>query len=201
LNHPGSKLTVLKGALIRNRKADRKVDGSLAIQLGSAYRVDTVGTNKRCCRQSGPTIGPEIESKRACNGGQMRHSTVSRNSLTVSIFVLVFLSAAVSAQSFEQVLYTFTNPPSCSSPSAPLIADGAGNLYGTTFGGGASGKYGCVFELSPSGGGGWNETVLYNFSGSDGAYPLAALVFDKVGDLYGTTEAGGGLRCRGRLRA
>lgn len=51
-----------------------------------------------------------------------------------------------------------------------------------------------VFELSPDGKGNWTETVLYSFSGSDGAQPLAPLVFDSSGDLYGTTEYGGAFR-------
>ncbi|MGA9355161.1 MAG: choice-of-anchor tandem repeat GloVer-containing protein [Terriglobales bacterium] len=78
-------------------------------------------------------------------------------------------------------------------PYAGLIFDSEGvNLYGTTLGGGALG-YGTVFELSPSGSS-WNETVLYSFaSGSDGDSPLAGLVFDPQGNLYGTTSQGSNL--------
>jgi len=92
----------------------------------------------------------------------------------------------------EQVLHTFNhNGTDGIEPSAGLIFDGAGNLYGTTNGGGTQGV-GTVFELSPNGHGGWTETVLYNFSGyPDGAYPYAGLIFDAVGNLYGTTEYGG----------
>jgi uncharacterized repeat protein (TIGR03803 family) len=77
-------------------------------------------------------------------------------------------------------------------PTASLIFDAAGNLYGTTNSGGAFGM-GIVFELSPSAGGNWTETVLYSFgnSGSDGQNPQAALVFDAAGNLYGTTHQGG----------
>jgi uncharacterized repeat protein (TIGR03803 family) len=122
----------------------------------------------------------------------MLRSRIAPLDALLVIFVFALASFSASALAQEKVLHTFTNPPSCSSPSAPLIADGAGNLYGTTFSGGTSGKYGCVFELSPNGSGGWNEIVLYNFSGGlDGGYPWAGLVFDKVGNLYGTTEGGG----------
>src|SRR3984893_16828429 len=61
-----------------------------------------------------------------------------------------------------------------------------GNLYGTTQGGGASlcfgSGWGVVFTLSPSG----TETVLYSFTGSDGAFPLVGLIADSAGNLYGT---------------
>jgi len=83
-------------------------------------------------------------------------------------------------------------------PFASLIFDATGNLYGTTEVGGASGTgcggYGCgtVFELSPSGGSKWTETVLYSFTGgSDGQAPEASLILDAAGNLYGTTVEGG----------
>lgn len=76
-------------------------------------------------------------------------------------------------------------------PTASLIFDAKGNLYGTTYSGGAYGA-GTVFELSPTVGGGWAETVLYAFhDGSDGRHPPAALIFDADGNLYGTTRQGG----------
>jgi uncharacterized repeat protein (TIGR03803 family) len=95
----------------------------------------------------------------------------------------------------ETVLHNFTgNFVDGSNPSASLIFDGSGNLYGTTGGGGTFGE-GTVFELSPSEGGRWTETVLYSFenNASDGTTPAASLVFDTAGSLYGTTSAGGNL--------
>jgi uncharacterized repeat protein (TIGR03803 family) len=90
----------------------------------------------------------------------------------------------------EQVLYAFQSSPDGSLPSGPLIFDSKGDLYGTTYGGGAG--YGIVFEVGPSGSGGWKETILYTFQGgSDGANPNAGLIFDQAGNLYGTTSAGG----------
>jgi uncharacterized repeat protein (TIGR03803 family) len=68
--------------------------------------------------------------------------------------------------------------------------DSAGNLYGTTFAGGAV-FGGVVFRLAPSHGS-WKENVLYSFQGGrDGANPYAALVFDHAGNLFGTTVYGG----------
>jgi len=99
----------------------------------------------------------------------------------------------------ETVLYSFQdsddgNPDDGSSPNGGLIFDAAGNLYGTTYTGGAYGihQYGTVFELTPKHGGGWTEKVLHSFgSGTDGQNPSASLVFDTHGNLYGTTYAGG----------
>jgi uncharacterized repeat protein (TIGR03803 family) len=68
-----------------------------------------------------------------------------------------------------------------------LVSDKTGNLYGTTYNGGAYG-FGTVFRLDSAG----NESVLYSFTGgSDGAGPFAGLVRDPAGNLYGTTYIGG----------
>ncbi len=77
-------------------------------------------------------------------------------------------------------------------PQAGLVADASGNLYGTTYNGGAH-NLGTIFKLSPIGGGKFAETFLYSFVGhpSDGAHPLSKLVFDSLGNLYGTTYEGG----------
>jgi uncharacterized repeat protein (TIGR03803 family) len=80
-----------------------------------------------------------------------------------------------------------------------VIFDVAGNLYGTTSGGGDYGKTGSqnggiVFELSPQPSGLWSEKILHNFGkGVDGSFPTGGLVFDATGNLYGTTEFGGSL--------
>ena len=91
----------------------------------------------------------------------------------------------------ETVLYSFQGGNDGMNPAlGDLIFDQAGNLYGTTTGGGAYG-YGTVFELAPSQGG-WTEKVLYSFAGgSDGSQPFAGLIFDNAGNLYGTTVYAG----------
>ena len=87
----------------------------------------------------------------------------------------------------ETVLYSFAGGTDSAFPEGGLVFDKAGNLYGTGTAGGTLG-YGTVFELAPTKSG-WNEEVLYNFAGgSDGAYPYAPLIFDKAGNLYGTTQ-------------
>jgi len=93
----------------------------------------------------------------------------------------------------EKVLASFDGKNG-QDPAASLIFDTAGNLYGTTnLGGNDACLYGCgtVFELSPGGGGKWTRTLLHAFDGKDGYQTYAPLIFDKAGNLYGTTLGGG----------
>jgi uncharacterized repeat protein (TIGR03803 family) len=110
--------------------------------------------------------------------------------LTISACLV---SGNVVAQSGGRILYEFQPSPNCYSYFAdfqsPLIADAEGNLYGSTFGGGAYDE-GCIFELFHSENG-WQEYALYSFDGADGDGPNAALVFDRRGNLYGTASRGG----------
>jgi len=76
-----------------------------------------------------------------------------------------------------------------------LVFDAAGNMYGTSSGGGQY-SGGTVFKLSPTGGG-WTKTVIHDFgNGNDGSGPWSGLVFDKAGNLYGTTTEGGFSGCK-----
>ena len=73
---------------------------------------------------------------------------------------------------------------------AGVAFDRAGNIYGTTYYGGGYGE-GSVFELSPSNGG-WTYTLVHSFgNGLDGNSPIAGVVIDAAGNLYGTTQSGG----------
>lgn len=111
------------------------------------------------------------------NGGQARFGVVFK----------------VAPNGTETVLHTFTGSSDGANPYTGLVRDKKGNLYGTTQKGGSSNK-GTVFKVATDG----TESVLHAFSGgSDGALPVAGLLMDKSGSLYGTTVQGGGTGCIG----
>ena len=90
------------------------------------------------------------------------------------------------------LLYSFTGAGGqfAAGPVANLAFDSAGNLYGTTHGGGAY-NAGAVFKLSPAVGT-WTYTSLHDFTaGVDGGYPRSNIIFDKTGNMYGTAAGGG----------
>ncbi|MGA8838521.1 MAG: choice-of-anchor tandem repeat GloVer-containing protein [Candidatus Sulfotelmatobacter sp.] len=124
-------------------------------------------------------------------------STTSRGAL----FVAVTLLLATSAWGQGKVLYSFSGPPDGEAPSAGLVRDAAGNLYGATPAGGnttaeqcENGINGCgvVFELTNSGGT-WTESIIHTFvpGSGDGINPYGNLILNSAGNLYGTTEYGG----------
>jgi uncharacterized repeat protein (TIGR03803 family) len=86
-----------------------------------------------------------------------------------------------------KVLHGFTSGADGDRPIGGVTRDSAGNLYGTTYTGGAA-NAGAVYKVNMAG----HETVLYSFTGgSDGANPIAGVIRDSAGNLYGTTALGG----------
>ena len=99
------------------------------------------------------------------------------------------------------ILYAFTNGGDGAYPgTGALTFDSAGNLYGTTEGGGLSraacaavevGRCGAVYKLTSTGAI-WSESVIYSFTGGlDGYLPVGSVTFDKHGNILGTTSEGG----------
>ncbi len=123
-------------------------------------------------------------------GGQFGHGTVYRLRPPLTI------CQRVSCEWRETTLYAFTGLSDGAAPEGDLVFDTAGNLYGTTAGGGGgtdtcSGGCGVVFQLS-SARGTWAFSVVYSFTGlSDGAVPQSGVILDQSGNLYGTSTAGG----------
>ncbi len=167
----------------------------------------TIGRAKG--RLSVPDVGPRFGSTKRAAGSTKRVAGAPyirafcecvgvcaiRAAMALAVISALLLIAARPAQAqTETVLYNFAGNPDGAFPSSNLTSDGAGNFYGTTYGGGLG--RGTVFELSPNGSGGWNETLLYSFCAApicaDGSHPMYAdVILDSAGNLYGTTEAGG----------
>jgi uncharacterized repeat protein (TIGR03803 family) len=198
--------------------------GANAVQGGVVFELSPAGgtwaetilynfcsdvVNGRCLDGDGPEAGLIFDAK-----GNLYGTTAygGSNSNSGTVFELSPPSPPGGAWT-ETVLYSFCanyggyNCLDGALPVSQLTLDAAGNLYGTTSQGGSgtpkSGAGpGTVFELS-HGPNGWTETVLYNFCSvgngycPDGTLPMAGVTFDKLGNLYGTTEAGGLLKYQG----
>jgi uncharacterized repeat protein (TIGR03803 family) len=122
-------------------------------------------------------------------------TAAAHGALTLAaLTALLFVAAGPAQAQTEAMLYNFSGDPDGANPLTGLTSDGVGNFYGTTSVGGLG--LGTVFELSPNGNGGWNETVIYSFCSApncaDGANPAySGVILDGKGNLYGTTEYGG----------
>ena len=102
------------------------------------------------------------------------------------------LAPCASAQYTETTLYNFgTFSTDAESPSWGLVRDAAGNLYGAS--NSSLGGLGAAYELSPSIGGGWTESILHQFvnDGTDAHIPSGPLTMDASGNLFGITQGGG----------
>ena len=179
-----------------------------SIGLGSVYQLTRKGsgwvnnpiysfngnaTNDGSYPLSGLTVGPDgsfYGTTREGGGGcaQSNHGCGTVYSLRPAAAAC---KTALCPWS-ETVIYRFAGGSDGANPQyANLVFDAAGNLYGTTSSGGASGL-GTVYQLTPSNGG-WTESVLYSFAGgSDGSQPWGGVIFDQADKLYGTTYEGGG---------
>jgi uncharacterized repeat protein (TIGR03803 family) len=146
--------------------------------------------------QGNPTDGANPEAGLSFDGnGNLYGTTVygDTNGLYNAGTVFELSPVAGGGWKYTGVIWSFSNNGVDGSEPGygSLVLDKSGNLYGTTSGGGTN-FLGTVFELSPKTGGGWSETILWDFgSGEDGAFPYAGVIFDTSGNLYGTTFQGG----------
>jgi len=157
--------------------------------FGVVYKVTPSGMLTLLHNFSGGADGASPLSGLVRDPADNLYGTAPRGGLTTGICAPAGCGVVyeINKASKQTVLYRFTGGNDGGVPVGSLILDPAGNLYGTTEFGGAGGQ-GVVFKLDTAG----HETVLYNFTGgSDGGAPLAGLVRDGVGNLYGTTANGG----------
>jgi uncharacterized repeat protein (TIGR03803 family) len=160
---------------------------------GKQTVLHTFCTQNNCADGGNPAAGLVFDSK-----GNLYGTTGMGGA---HVFGTVF---KLTPKGKETVLYSFCAQTNCADgryPSAGLIFDTEGNLYGTTEYGGINRdpyEFGVVFKVTPKG----KETVLYSFceqyngyNCADGAYTSAGLIFDRKGNLYGTTIDGGAPGC------
>ena len=165
--------------------------------LGTVFKLDSTGTETVLYSFTGePDDGAQPAGDLVLDATGNLLGTTSLGGIAGAGTVFKLDSAGK-----ESALYSFGGEPDGSTPMAGLILDDKGNMYGTTFEGGAGpcnvpkrdrstphATCGVVFELDTTG----TETVLHSFTGEpDGANPAGDLVRDATGNLYGTTAAGG----------
>jgi uncharacterized repeat protein (TIGR03803 family) len=149
---------------------------------GVVYKVDATGQETVLYSFTGGTDGggPDTDLIRDSSGnlyGTTRYGGTAGNGVVYKLDVT----------GHERVLYSFTGGTDGGEPLAGVIRDSAGNLYGTTHGGGTAGA-GVVYKLDTAG----HETVLYSFTGgADGGQPYAGVIRNSAANLYGTTYGGG----------
>jgi uncharacterized repeat protein (TIGR03803 family) len=162
-----------------------------AYGAGTVFEITSAGTEKVLYSfGSQPGDGYYADSGLIFRGGNL-YGTTFEGGVYGDGTVFEFSTTGKKAGT-EKVLYSFGQSGDGSYPQAGLVFDKTGNLYGTTFNGGAVGN-GAVFEITSVGKKGSTEKVLYSFGSQpgDGSNPLATLIFDKEGNLYGTTLEGG----------
>ncbi len=125
--------------------------------------------------------------------GKRQPASIGALTLALLSTLLLLVARPAQAQTETQLWDFCPDGGTCADGSqsySSLATDGT-NFYGTTFDGGLS--FGTVFEVSPNSIGGWNENVIYTFTGgTDGAHPRSSpLIFDSLGNLYGTAQYGG----------
>lgn len=124
--------------------------------------------------------------------GTTRRAAVVLGLLLTLVFGLTMAQSA-RAQTYA-VIYDFTGGVDGANPYAGLSMDKGGNLYGTTYHGGAG--FGTVYQLRS--GSSWFFSTIYSFAGgNDGAFPYGRVVFGPNGLLFGTTSEGGNEVCNG----
>src|SRR6266852_4539463 len=157
--------------------------------IGIVFRLDTSG-HETVLHTFAPAEGADPYAGVAMDAAGNLYGTTSA-ALALGVLGTVF---KIDTAGNFTVLHFFTGSDGCCLTGGVII-DAAGNLYGTAGGGGSSG-FGTVFKLDTLG----NLHVLYSFKGgSDGASPAGGLIMDALGNLYGTTGAGGSGTCSGQL--
>jgi len=194
---PRGDLIMDKAGNLYGTTVDGGTSSNCIDRCGTVFKVDTSGNETVLYSFTGPPDGAHPWSGLIMDKEGNLYGTTSGGGTSSNCSGGCGTVFKLDSSGNETVLHSFTDSDGDgASPFAALIMDKKGNLYGTTYTGGAAsnscfpGFLGCgtVFKLDASG----NETVLYSFTGrSDGGLPFADLIMDKKGNLYGTTSIGG----------
>jgi uncharacterized repeat protein (TIGR03803 family) len=161
---------------------------------GTVFKLDTAGKETVLYSFTGTPDGANPVSGLIMDpSGTLYGTTVNGGSAGLGT---VF---KIDATNHETILHSFAggSTDGANPTDGNLLMDSSGNLYGVTLAGGSTlttclfgGSCGTVFKIDPTG----TETILHTFtnSGSDGGNPSGSLIMDSAGNLYGTTQAGGG---------
>jgi uncharacterized repeat protein (TIGR03803 family) len=169
-----------------------------AYGAGVVYKLDSAGKETLLYSFAGGSDGANPDSVLLLDSQGRLYGTTANGGNSecggTGCGVVFELSPHTDGSWSETVFYTFCSVSNCADgeepDTGPLALDAAGNLYGTTYFGGANGD-GVVFELDVAG----QETVLHSFTGgADGAGPVGVII-DRTGSLYGTAELGGDTKC------
>jgi uncharacterized repeat protein (TIGR03803 family) len=171
---------------------------------GNIFRLDSSNTLYPILNFTGPNGAYPFSGLLQLSDGNLYGVTAAGGNLTCSSYAspgcgIVFKTTTAGDIS---TLYSFSQQDGAS-PIGSLVQGSDGNLYGvTTFGGnvscnGGAQWQGCgtVYKISTAG----TLQLLHNFSGPDGAYPVARLIQASDGYFYGTTSGGGDASCTGRF--
>jgi uncharacterized repeat protein (TIGR03803 family) len=161
---------------------------------GTVFKLDKTGKELVLYRFTGTTDGSIPEAGLIRDpAGNFYGTTIQGGAMADCVRAGCGVVFKLDSTGKETVLYAFTGGADGSNPEAGLTRDAAGNLYGTTYGGGdlsCNAPYGCgvVFKVDTTG----KEMVLYAFTGGpDGGNPSSGLIRDGSGNLYGTNVVGG----------
>ena len=172
----------LYGTAYAGGTSDLCLANELTIGCGTVFKLDTTGKLHVLHRFTGGNDGASPFAGLITDGAGNLYGTASFGGSYD--YGTVF---KIDSTGTFSVLHTFSGGFDGIHPDGGLIRDNAGNLYGTTLGGGSVYKAGTIYKLDAAG----NETILYTFTGPDGDSPWSSLVMDKNGNLFGATAFGG----------
>lgn len=158
--------------------------GGAAGGFGTVYKVNAQGEQSVLYSFAGTPDGEDPEAGLVKDGaGNLYGTTVYGG--TAGGFGTVF---KLDRTGKLTLVHSFAGTPDGENPYAGLVGDSAGNAYGTTKYGGTAGGFGTVFKIDRTG----KLTLLHSFAGNpDGVNPMAGVVLDPAGNIYGTTFYGG----------